>query len=233
MKAEIRSLLRAMVRRLAPVPAASAAALMEPVSRVFGLDRGTPIDRHYIAAFLEANREHIRGIGLEVAEPAYTTRYKARLSGIEILHVSPEAKGATIVGDLAKPETLREGVADTFICTQTLPFIFDVAGAVRGAHRLLRPGGTLLATVSGISQISRYDMDRWGDYWRFTQKSARMVMEHAFAPEDIHVEAYGNVCTAKAFLDGMTVEDLADRAVLEHHDADYPVTIGIRAKKRA
>jgi hypothetical protein len=32
----------------------------------------------------------------------------------------------------------------------------------------LKPGGVLLATVSGISQISRYDMYRWGDYWRFT-----------------------------------------------------------------
>src|SRR4051794_23432265 len=32
---------------------------VEPISRSFGYDRGTPIDRHYIESFLELNRHHI------------------------------------------------------------------------------------------------------------------------------------------------------------------------------
>ena len=32
---------------------------------------------------------------------------------------------------------------------------------------IAEPGGSLLLTVPGISQIARYD-DHWGDYWRFT-----------------------------------------------------------------
>jgi SAM-dependent methyltransferase len=232
MRAAVRHLAHAAVRRIRP-PSDGLDARLEPVSRDFGLDRGQPIDRHYIAAFLEANRACMRGTALEVAEPTYASAYRGQLSDIQILHISAGAVGATLIGDLTKPETLPEGVADIFICTQVLPFIFDVAGAIRGAYRMLKPGGTILATVGGIAQISRYDMDRWGDYWRFTQKSARMSFEQVFDPAAVHVEAYGNLVAAKAFLDGRSVEDVGDRALLDHHDPDYPVTIGIRATRRA
>ncbi len=232
MKAVVRSIAQAVVRTISPAPAMAGAAELEPVSRTFGLDRGMPVDRHYIAAFLEANRDHVRGVALEIAAPTYANVYRDQLSRVEILHVSPDAANATIVGDLTKPDTLPAGVADCFICTQTFPFVFDVAAAVRGAHRMLKPGGTILATVSGIAQISRYDMDRWGDYWRFTQKSARMIMERDFTPEDVHVEAYGNLFAAKALLDGRSIEDLADKSLLDTHDPDYPVIIGIRATRR-
>ncbi len=43
--------------------------------------------------------------------------------------------------------------------------------AIRGAHYVLKDGGYLLATVSGIQQISKFDESRWGDYWRFYQRS--------------------------------------------------------------
>lgn len=232
MRTAVRRVANAAVRRLLPPGGSAGRSVVDPISREFGLDRGEPIDRHYIASFLDANRGSITGVALEIAEPTYASRYRDQLSRVEILHIA-DMPGTTIRGDLARPETLPEGLADCFICTQTFPFIFDVAAAVRGAYRVLAPGGTLLATVSGISQVSRYDMDRWGDYWRFTQRSARMLMELAFRPEDVHVEAYGNVAAAKAFLDGLCVEDLVDRTVLEHHDPDYPVTIGIRARRAA
>ncbi|GEM_PF-2898356 len=64
--------------------------------------------------------------------------------------------------------TLPSNTIDCFIVTQTLNFIYDVKSAVRGIFHMLKDGGIILATVAGISQISRYDMDRWGDYWRFT-----------------------------------------------------------------
>ncbi|MBQ7263139.1 MAG: hypothetical protein IJR14_05405 [Synergistaceae bacterium] len=87
----------------------------------------------------------------------------------------------------------------------------------------------LLATVSGLAQISRYDMDRWGDYWRFTTLSAQRSFSEHFS--EVVVQSYGNVFVAKAFLDGLAVEDLPDPSVLDFHDDDYPVTIGISAKK--
>jgi hypothetical protein len=233
MKAALRDVAHAAVRRILPPPGSIGDVRLVPMSRDFGLDRGQPIDRRYIAQFLDANRDRIRGVALEVAEPVYANRYRSQLSRVEILHVVPGAEHATIIGDLTKPDTLREGLADVFLATQVLPFIFDVTAAARGCYRVLKPGGTLLATVCSIAQVSRYDMDRWGDYWRFTEASARKLMEQVFDPADIEIASFGNVYAAKAFLDGLAVEDLPDAAALDTHDPDYPVTIGIRATKRS
>ncbi len=228
MKQIAKSLLQGALRRIVP---ARRDLVHAPVSRVFGMDRGQPIDRHYISSFIRANRDCIRGVALEIAEPRYADQYRHELEKIEILHVSKDARGATIIGDLANPETLPRHVADCFICTQTFQFIYDVAAAARGAAQLLKPGGTLLATVSGISQVSRYDMDRWGDYWRFTTASAMKLFASAFRPENVQVTSFGNVLAASALLQGLSLEDLDHQESLEHHDPDYPVIIGIRAHK--
>jgi hypothetical protein len=230
MKSQFKSVVRAAVRRLTPVDTAAIAT--QPVSRAFGLDRGQPIDRYYIDAFLKAHEDRIRGVALEIAEPRYAQRYADRLAKIEILHVSPDAQGATIIGDLTAHAALPREVADCFICTQTYQFIFDVAAAIRGSAQLLRSGGTLLATFSGITQVSRFDMDRWGDYWRFTPKAVERLMAQAFDPADVTITSYGNVFAAKALLDGLSVEDLAEKKFLDEFDQDYPVIIGVAARKR-
>ena len=41
---------------------------VNPVSREFGFDRGTPIDRYYIEKFLGENADKIKGNILEIAE---------------------------------------------------------------------------------------------------------------------------------------------------------------------
>jgi hypothetical protein len=95
---------------------------------------------------------------------------------------------------------------------------------------MLRPGGVVLATMPGISQIVRYDMDRWGDYWRFTTLSARRIFECAFPGGDIGVEAHGNVLVAAAFLYGLSSRELRPEE-LERNDPDYEVLITVRAVK--
>jgi len=88
----------------------------------------------------------------------------------------------------------------------------------------------VLATVPGISQISRYDMDRWGDYWRFTSLSVRRLFGEVFGDDRVAVAAHGNVLAATAFLHGLadhelTAEELAAR------DCDYELIITVRAVK--
>jgi hypothetical protein len=168
---------------------------------------------------------------LEIAEPRYAEHYRSRLEKLEILHVSPDAKGATIIGDLSKPEALPQQIADCFICTQTYQCIYDVATAIQGSAQMLRPGGTLLATFAGISQISRYDMDRWGDFWRFTPASVRNLMEVHFPPSAIVIKTFGNVMSAVALLQGYSVQDVEDPTCLDVPDPDYPVMITVRAQK--
>jgi len=88
----------------------------------------------------------------------------------------------------------------------------------------------LLATFAGISQISRWDMDRWGHYWNFTTLSAQRLFERSFPPEKIKVEAYGNVLAAMALLYGLASQELFQEE-LDQHDPDYEVLIMVRAVK--
>lgn len=206
-------------------------ATTTPVSRVFGLDRGTPVNRYYIEQFLAGHAELIRGRVLEVGANDYCRRFGGdRVEHCEVLHVTGENPAATIVGNLAAPDTLPAEVADCFLCTQTFDCIFEVQQAVLGAHRLLRPGGVLLATMSGIGQISRYDMERWGEYWRFTTASAARLFEPVFAG-GVTVGSCGNVLAAMASLQGLAVEDLPVPGLLDEHDADYQLIVTVVARK--
>jgi SAM-dependent methyltransferase len=205
---------------------------LEPVSRTFGQDRGTPIDRWYIERFLGEHAADVTGRVLEVAEPTYTRRFgDDRVTRSDVLHAARGNPEATLVGDLTTGEGLPEDAFDCFICTQTLQFVFDVGAAVDGARRLLKPGGgVLLATVPGISQISREDRRRFGEWWRFTTESTTRLFGDAFGAEHVEVTAHGNVLVAAAFLYGFAAEEL-DEAQLRHRDPDFDFLMTVRARR--
>ncbi len=206
----------------APASTVSGARLM-PISRQFGFDRGTPIDRFYIEAFLDEHRRHITGRVLEIGDAAYTRQFGSAVTSSDVLNAAP-GPGVTIVGDLTEGGGLQEGAYDCIILTQTIQCIYNVKAALSGAVRALKPGGHLLLTASGISQISRYDMDRWGEYWRFTDHSLARLLKEAAPGADIRVTAHGNVAVAKAFLDGRAQEELTQE-ILEVRDDDYQVVL--------
>ena len=207
---------------------------VDPVSSVFGCDRGTPIDRYYIENFLDENRHFIKGRIIEIAEDRYSrlfANHDAQEKPIfDTLHFDGTEGETTIIGDLSVPSTLPENRYDCFICTQTYNFIFDVRKSIEGTYTLLKKGGVVLATVSGISQISRHDMDRWGDFWRFTDKSMTMLFEQAGFSK-IEVVTMGNSLASTALLQGIAVEDLPNKELLDIVDKDYQMTIGIKAVK--
>jgi SAM-dependent methyltransferase len=204
----------------------------QPVSRTFGLDRGTPVDRFWIEAFLRGESDRIRGSVLEIGDPGYTRRFGTGVTASHVLHATGESPDATIVGDLATGAGVPDAAFDCIVLTQTLPFVFDVAGAVSTCRRALRPGGAVLATLPGISQISRYDMDRWGDFWRFTDLSARRLFESEFESGRVSVRTHGCVGSACAFLHGLAAEEL-DPALLDAVDPDYQVLITVVAATAA
>jgi SAM-dependent methyltransferase len=227
----VRGLSRPVRRRLRPAGWGDARSL-EPVSRKFGLDRGTAVDRYYIERHLSRHSGDIRGRVLEIGDRAYTVKFGGdRVLTSEVLHASPGDPEATLVGDLTSPGLLGPDTFETIILTQTISFIYDFSAALRSCHRALAPGGVLLVTTAGISQISRYDMERWGDYWRFTDLSVRRVVGEIFTGGRVEVECYGNVLSACALLRGLAAEELR-REELDHGDHDYQVIIGIRAQKR-
>jgi SAM-dependent methyltransferase len=207
---------------------------LTPVSRKFGWDRGgLPVDRYYIEHFLARHAEDIAGHALEVRDDSYIRQFGgARVTRTDVLHPTAGNEKATIVADLTAADQIPNDTFDCIVLTQVLPFIPDVQAAVHTLHRILRPGGVVLATVPGISQIVRYDMDRWGDYWRFTSLSARRLFECGFPAGEVTIETYGNVLAATAFLQGLSSRDLRPDE-LEYRDPDYEVVITIRAVKHA
>ncbi|WP_291909204.1 methyltransferase domain-containing protein [Chitinophaga sp. CB10] len=204
---------------------------VKPISTTFGFDRGTPVDRYYIESFLQQHLSDIHGHVLEIAESSYSKQFGQQVTKFEVLHTQPGAH-VTIQGDLTDIKSLPENQIDCFICTQTFNFIYDYKTAIEGAYYLLKPGGVLLATLAGVSQISAYDMQRWGDYWRFTTKSAQRVFDEIFGEGNVTVQAYGNVLAATALFHGISSEEVT-REELDYHDPVYPVIISIRATKKA
>jgi SAM-dependent methyltransferase len=173
----------------------------------------------------------IRGSVLEVGTDEMTRKYGgARVSRGDVLHVAHSGPPVTIAGDLSTGAGIADESFDCVIVTQTLNVVYDVKAVVWTAHRILRPGGVVLVTVPGITKISRYDMDRWGQYWSFTTKSARRVVEESLPPEGVTVDAFGNVLTVTAFLQGIAAEELT-REELNYLDPDFETRIGVRAQR--
>jgi len=201
-----------------------------PIDAYFGWDRGLPIDRYYIERFLASHGADVRGRVLEVGDATYTRRFgEDRVTRSDVLHVDPEAAEATIVADLADGAEIPADAFDCIILTQTLHLIFDVPAAVATLQRILAPGGVVLATVPGISQVDRGEWsDTW--YWSFTAPAARRMFETQFAANEVTVEQHGSVLSAVALLEGLASHELTE-AELSADDEAYPVFVGIRAVK--
>lgn len=202
-----------------------------PVSGNWGFDRGQPVDRFFIERFLNRERRLIAGDVLEVADNTYTRQFGGgAVRNSEILHDTAGHSRATLVADLTVPESVPADQFDCIICTQTLQLVFDLASAFQSLSKMLKPGGTLLLTVPGITAVSREDMDRHGDFWRFTTASLERLLREAFGAGRVSVQSFGNVYSATAFLHGLAVEEL-DHAKLEIHDPDYQMLLAAWARK--
>lgn len=208
---------------------------LTPISNVFGFDRGTPIDRVYTNDFLAKNAEFISGVVCEIAENTYTRTFGKDVTKSEIFHFTSDNPNATIIGDLTKHHTFPHNIADCFIVTVTLNFIYDYKAAIKGIYHLLRNRGgqkpsVALVTVAGLVQVSKYDYERWGDYWRFTDMGIKMDFEEVFGKGNVEVKSYGNVLSAIAELQGIAAEELTSEELF-YSDSLYPVLITIVAKK--
>ena len=204
-----------------------------PISRVWGSDRGRPVDRYYIERFLERHSADVRGRTLEIGADTYTRRFGGdRVTQSDVLHVAEDNPQVTIIGDLVGGEALPSKSFDCVILTQTLQVIYDLPMALATVYRILRPGGRVLATFPGISKISRYDMDRWGHYWSLTTRSAQRLFAEVFPESGLELEAHGNVLATIAFLHGVSAQELTEEELV-HFDPDYELLITARALKPA
>jgi SAM-dependent methyltransferase len=200
---------------------------LAPISPSWGA-RGVPIDRYYIEGFLERHAGDIRGRVLECYDGCYTKRFGGgRVTRGDVLNVEPDNSNSTFVGDLAGINDLPTGAFDCVIVTQVLHCIYDLKAAIATLHRILKPGGVILATVPGITPLHT---DPWPCMWTLTTISAERLFREFFSGNGTSVESHGNVLAAIAFLHGLACGELRE-AELDHNDPLYVVTIAIRAVK--
>jgi SAM-dependent methyltransferase len=187
--------------------------------------RGTPVDRYYIAQFLGAHADDIRGRVLEVGDRKATSRLAPEpVESSDVLDVAPTSR-ATIVADLSTPD-LDIGTFDCVVCVQTAHLIFDTDAVFRNLRRLVAPGGTLLLTAHGLAQLDAGNA--WDDTWRFLPVGLRELLAREFGDANVEVRSYGNVLSAVALLHGISAGELRTRE-LDVVDERYPVLVAARA----
>ena len=201
---------------------------LEPVSREFGYDRGLPVDRYYIERFLETHRRDVAGRTLEIGDDEYTRRYGGdRTTRRDVLHVHGRNPAATIVGDLADAPQIAD--RDLRLHRRNADAAPDLRRRPRSRHAPPdpAPGGVVLATFPGISQLSGDEWSRtWS--WGFDSRLARRLFASHFGEHNVTVEAHGNSLAAAAFLQGLATADLAP-AQLDADEEGCELLVAVRA----
>lgn len=229
---EWREFLRVSYRKTYPLIDAVAQMGQEPVSRQFGTERGTPVDRYYIEKFLEEHKQLIKGEVLEIEDNTYSLKYgEERLIRSIVMDVGKDGEGIAFNGNLETGEGIRDEVADCFILTQTLMYLFDLKSAAHNIGRLLKKNGTALITCSRISQNSRRCMDDYGCCFNFNVDALRKMFEAEVGLEVAQAGSYGNVKTVMAHLGGLCREDL-EVSDFEVNDKYYPLIVYVVVKKK-
>jgi SAM-dependent methyltransferase len=203
-----------------------------PISPIFGIDRGFPIERYYIEKFLEENAEYIKGRCLELGDSFYIKKFGGnRVSKIDVMHYVEGNKEATIIADLTCADHIPSDIFNCVIFTQTLQMIYNMKAALRQLHRIIKPGGTLLITSHGLSKIGRrLGRDDWGEYWHITTQSAERLLHETFPGAVIEVRSYGNVLSAMCALHGIVSEEI-DKKEIDYHDPDFEVIVAAKVIK--
>ena len=219
--------LRTVVRRQG-LPRWGNLRRLRPFSEQFGFERGTPVDRPYISAFFAEHAGCITGDVLEIQSSGYTRRYGQSVRVAHTVDIS-SAHDPTWCCDLALAEdVIPDERYDCFLLPQTLQHVRHLEPALRNILRVVKPGGTVLASVGGLMPL----IGDGPEYWRHSADAWRDVVQLNWVGCDVEVESHGNCLVAVAAMLGLAAEELSP-AEMAVHDPRYPVVTTIFCRKTA
>lgn len=200
-----------------------------PISRHWGGERGTPVNRWYYKRFLDTHEKDIRGRVLEVRDQLYSSQYPA-VTEIEIIDIDADAPGVTLVADLSNMPQVPAESYDCIILTSVLYYIRDVEAALRELHRVLRTGGVLLSAHVGVpARLTQLDGFE-NEFGYLSKRGTTTLFNEVFGADNVTIETFGNVLACMAFLRGVAAEEIGEKRLLEA-DPYFPQTITVRAVK--
>jgi len=196
-----------------------------PFSSSYGFERGTPVDRYYLHGFLSAHRDRITGAVLEVQTASYTERYGHDLTRSDTFDIVPQFE-PTYVCDFAHcGDVIPDRAYDCLLLPNTLPHFRELDLALAQARRVVRPGGTILASAAGLLPLTG-DV---ADYWRLSPDGWRERLAGAWPGAAIEIAGHGNCLSAVAAQLGLALEELT-QAELDVQDPRYPVLTTIACR---
>jgi Methyltransferase domain/Glycosyl transferase family 2 len=223
---------KSLVRRgLAPISKVKSRARLaigvQPLSCLWGFDRGLPVHRYYLEQFLREFAPDIRGHCLEFQDPSYAPRFGgSAVEKLDILHIDNSNPVATVVADLTQPNNILSNEFDCIVCTHVLHVIVELDKAVSELYRILKPGGVLLVSVPHISMCD----PGFHEVWRFTPEGLSSIVGKIFGVENITVRAYGNSLTAAGEIRGVVAHEFS-KTTLSYDDPRFAVEVCARACK--
>jgi SAM-dependent methyltransferase len=85
----------------------------------------------------------------------------------------------------------RHGAFDVVICEQVLEHVVDPLAAAANLRGLANPGGHVIVSTPFLIRIHELPMFGMHDYWRFTPRGLRKLLEHVGLTVDT-VASWGN-----------------------------------------
>ena len=201
---------------------------LDPVSPVWGSERGRVVDRYYIDRFFERNAHLITGRVLEVRDAGYTKRYGTAVTSVDIVDIDPRNDDATIVADLADEGSLPAAAFDCAVVPQTLLFVRDPFAAVANLWQSIARGGKLLITTPVISRLDPAAVEH--DRWHLAPAGLAEVIARSCPGGAVELEAHGNPVVAIAFLQGIATEELRPAELDAHHPL-FPIVVTAVVRK--
>jgi 2-polyprenyl-3-methyl-5-hydroxy-6-metoxy-1,4-benzoquinol methylase len=121
--------------------------------------------RDAIDAYIDSHASLLTGKVLDVgsAEGSYlATKYGASANIITFDVREP----ADVIGSISKAP-FPDATFDVVVCTEVLEHVQDIVSASKEMLRILKPGGTLLASAPFMYELHG---EEYGDYWRIPRQ---------------------------------------------------------------
>jgi SAM-dependent methyltransferase len=177
-----------------PLPRWGNMRRVTPFSNYFGFERGTPVDRHYVAAFFAAHTYEITGRVLEIQSTSHAERFGVGVTVMHSIDIDPRFN-PTFCCDLAQARDVIESESyDCFLIPNTLAHVTNLQPALENAYRILAPGGVMLATCPCFVPL----IPDGKDYWHMSADGWQRVFSQACPGSILDVESHGNCLAAVA-----------------------------------